>query len=525
MPEQAPSRLLVIAAGLLTQLIGAGCLVLSLASLPAAHDLHHGTHAAIGAAIAAVAALIVGALAYGSRPVALGLAALIDVGFGIVLPRGDSGLGQVFQMLRSGNGKGADTLITIAAVVMFASGAVCLIAIPSALAVKRWRARPRNTTERAVRTRKGFEPLRASSPTEMVTNPPRKPKGAIWPYIVVGLGVTLVAVGIGAIAASSGGGGGGASGKTAESGNSGSGSAAKRGSGTGTGTGSGSDSGSGSGTGTGTGTGTAPATPAGPDEVIAAFHAALVHVDAGELAGVLAPKLFMFGAEANELGEGREAAIAILRHDLGDPPDGGFGVDAHKLAIGRDGQIAWVAQELGVNADKRPAKKFVSTAVLAEQNGTWSIVAICLAVAVPNEVAYKTARDGTLPAPDEIPNSHDASPHAEAMRRGFASKAAFVDARSTRSDAFNFGSAPGERIVGGDAIRKTFAHLKAKLRLHDAVKVGAIGDRAGWGVANVDFTDADRDGTLVTQTFRVLAAWVKEDAGWRIVQTQWSNAR
>jgi ketosteroid isomerase-like protein len=522
MPEQAPSRLLVIAAGLLTQLIGAGCLVLSLASLPAAHDLHHGTHAAIGAAIAAVAALIVGALAYGSRPVALGLAALIDVGFGIVLPRSDSGLGQVFQMLRSGNGKGADTLITIAAVVMFASGAVCLIAIPSALAVKRWRARPRNTTERTVRTRKGFEPLRASSPTEMVTNGPRKPKGAIWPYIVVGIGVTLVAVGIGAIAASGGGGGGSASGKTAESG---SGSAAKRGSGSGTGTGMGTSASAGSGSDSGSGSGSGMAAPGGPDEVIAAFHAALVHIEAGELAGVLAPKLFMFGAEANELGEGREAAIAILRHDLGDPPDGGFGVDAHKLAIGRDGQIAWVAQELGVSADKRPAKKFVSTAVLAEQNGTWSIVAICLAVAVPNEVAYKTARDGTLPAPDAIPNSHDASPLAEAMRRAFASKPAFVDARSARSDAFNFGSAPGERIVGGDAIRKTFAHLKAKLRLHDAVKVGAIGDRAGWGVANVDFTDADRDGTLVTQTFRVLAAWVKEDAGWRIVQTQWSNAR
>ena len=49
--------------------------------------------------------------------------------------------------------------------------------------------------------------------------------------------------------------------------------------------------------------------------------------------------------------------------------------------------------------------------------------------------------------------------------------------------------------------------------------------RGGWGAANVDFTDADSDGTEVTQTFRVLAAWVKEDAGWRIVQTQWSNAR
>ena len=52
-----------------------------------------------------------------------------------------------------------------------------------------------------------------------------------------------------------------------------------------------------------------------------------------------------------------------------------------------------------------------------------------------------------------------------------------------------------------------------------------VGERGGWGVANVDFSDTDRDGAEVTQTFRVLAAWVKEDAGWRIVQTQWSNPR
>jgi len=83
----------------------------------------------------------------------------------------------------------------------------------------------------------------------------------------------------------------------------------------------------------------------------------------------------------------------------------------------------------------------------------------------------------------------------------------------------------GERIAGGDAIRRTFSRIKATIRLHDAVKVGMVGDRGGWGAANVDFTDEDADGIEVTQTFRVLAAWLKEDAGWRIVQTQWSNPR
>src|SRR5439155_9432375 len=111
---------------------------------------------------------------------------------------------------------------------------------------------------------------------------------------------------------------------------------------------------------------------------------------------------------------------------------------------------------------------------------------------------------------------YDESPLAAATRTAFASKPSFVDARSTRADAFNFGSAPGERIAGGEAIKKTFARLRATIRLHDAVAAGAVGERAGWGAANVEFTDADRDGTPVTQTFRVLAIWVKEDGGWRI---------
>jgi ketosteroid isomerase-like protein len=111
------------------------------------------------------------------------------------------------------------------------------------------------------------------------------------------------------------------------------------------------------------------------------------------------------------------------------------------------------------------------------------------------------------------------------MRTGFASRPSFVDARSTRAEAINFGSASGERLQGGEMIKKVFGRLDATIHLRDAIKVGAVGDRGGWGVANVDFTDKDKDGTEVTQTFRVLAAWVKEEAGWRIVQTQWSNPR
>lgn len=143
---------------------------------------------------------------------------------------------------------------------------------------------------------------------------------------------------------------------------------------------------------------------------------------------------------------------------------------------------------------------------------------------MPNATAYRRAREDDLSPPDAIPDTNDASPLAAAMRTAFASKPSFVAARSARPDAFNFGSA-GESLTNGETIRRIFTRIVSTISLHGAVKVGTVGARGGWGVANVNFTDAAKDGTEVTQTFRVLAGWIHEDAGWRIVVTQWSNAR
>jgi ketosteroid isomerase-like protein len=208
--------------------------------------------------------------------------------------------------------------------------------------------------------------------------------------------------------------------------------------------------------------------------------------------------------------------VAQLRDDIGD----GGPVSVKFSHIGQDGDVAWIAEDLRVGD-----RAFLMTAVLGRREDIWTIEALHWAIGMPNATAYKLAREGGMQAPDAIPSSQDSSPLAIAMRTAFASRPSFVDARSTRADAFNFGSAPGERIKGGDAIKKLFGRIAATMHLHDAVKVGLVGDRGGWGVANVDFTDADRDGTNVTQTFRVLAAWIKEDAGWRIVLTQFSNPR
>jgi hypothetical protein len=509
----------LIIAGVLTQLIGTLCLVLALASLPVVHDLHRGMQSLIASVVAAVAAIACGTLAWRGRLVPLALAAGVDVGFGIVLPRSGSALGSVFRILPAEDAHLATTLATVAAIAAFATAIVCLLAIPAAVKLRRWARdeieRSNTDVARPAQTLPGIGQMKLM-PTQIVNiGIPRRDRI----LVIAGVAVTVVALGVVVITAASTGGGKSAVAAAGSAANS-RGSAAS---------GSGSSS-----------AGAKPpavvALPAPgavadaappavaaaptPDDFMAAFHAALAHPKSDELGALLDAKVFAFGVESHSLAEGHDAVLAQLRADLGDPPAAGFEVTSRFHQIGHDGDLAWIAEELKVGP-----KTFVITAIAGLHGTSWTIAALHWAVAMPNETAYRLARDNTLAVPDAIPDAHDESPLAAAMRTAFASKPSFVEARSTRADAFNFGSAPGERILGGDSIRKTFGRLRAVVHLHDAVKVGTVGERGGWGAANVDFTDADRDGTQVTQTFRVLAAWVKEDAGWRIVSTQWSNAR
>src|SRR2546430_17150773 len=99
MASRPPSRALLILAGLVTQLCGALCLGLALAALPVVHDLHGGMRGLVASAVAAVAAMVCGTLAYRGRLIPLGLALGLDLGFGIALPRGGSALGALLRIL------------------------------------------------------------------------------------------------------------------------------------------------------------------------------------------------------------------------------------------------------------------------------------------------------------------------------------------------------------------------------------------------------------------------------------------
>ncbi|MFT3697637.1 MAG: nuclear transport factor 2 family protein [Kofleriaceae bacterium] len=520
-----PSRWLLIVAGLLTQVVGSACLILNVASLPFAHDLHARTHSIIASIIAALATIVCGTLVWRGRLIPIALAAGLDVGFGIGLPRGSAAIGTLMKVLSADDIAKANGIITAAAITMFVAAILCVLAIPSALRLRQWARDELKREELAARGAESEKAkqrlstghivpaaastLRGVGPKLMPTQVIRIDGGQNkWrPLIIVGVAVSMIAIGIVVITAAMG------SSKEKDPvlqipNNTGSAVVAK------------------------TPVDAAvivavpvdAATPTDPpvEEVIARLHLALEHAKADELGLLFDSKSFGFGVEANEIAEGRDAIVAMLRHDLGDPPAKGFEVVSRFSQHGHEGDTGWIGEELKVGS-----KVFITTAVVALADGAWTIEAIHWAQAMPNDEAYRRARDGSLAVPDAIPNSHDESKLAEAMRQGFASKPSFVTARSNRDDGMNFGSAPGERIVGGDNVKKIFSRIKASIHLHgDAIKVGPAGAKGGWGAANVEFTDNDKDGIAVTQTFRVLVAWLQDETGnWRMVQSQFSNPR
>ena len=501
-----PSRAMMVVAGLVTQIGGLVCLVLAFAALPIAHDLHASLRSIISAAIGGVIAAGCGTLIYRGNLVALAIAAGMDIGFGIALARGGSLTASLVHMMPASDVGRAEGVIIGVSIGMFVAAILCVLAVPTAL---RWRRALTGATPELPRTGETLQGLGPAS--REVTRPMQRIRRH--PAVVVIVAIVLIVGGVIVIMQATGGvdqepRAGRAAGKreAATSGDGG-------------GVASGADHVAAGTTAPASALDAAVAIDAGDTlppiaDFVTSYHAAITHRDAKALAAVFGDHAFAIGSDAHAVAEGRAPVLALVRHEL----EGGGSIDPRATVVGHDGEVAWLAEELRVGGHP-----LVVTWVSGIVDHAWSIAAIQIAVPLANDVAYRQARDGTLAVPDALPDHHDDSPLAAAMRTAFASKPSFVAARSTRADAINLGSAPGERVVGGETIRKLFDRLRATMRLAGGVTVGAFGDHGGWGAANVEFTDTDREGNQVTQTFRVLAAFVREDAGWRIVQTQFSN--
>jgi hypothetical protein len=260
---------------------------------------------------------------------------------------------------------------------------------------------------------------------------------------------------------------------------------------------------------------------------------AIANGDPKALVATLSNAAVGFGIDADEIAEGRDAIAAQVERDLGELPANGFTVESKFSAVGEELNHAWIAMELEVSAPGQSTRRIAITELAVAIDGKWSVVAWHWSIPVADAQAEKQAILGTLPAPKPVPNLATAPKEIEsAVRAAFASRSAFAAARSERPDGFNFGSAPGERIVGGSAIKKLFGRIKAEIRVHDGMRI-VSGDAwdpmqktapyIAYVAANVDFTTKTRAATDLTQTFRVLAVVLKEGSEWKIVQTQWSH--
>ena len=260
------------------------------------------------------------------------------------------------------------------------------------------------------------------------------------------------------------------------------------------------------------------------DDHIAAQHAAISAGTIDALADTFWPKAVGFGADSDGIAEGRDAILAKLGAELGE----GGRVYTRSLSIGTEGNHAWVAEELDVGS-----KRYAVTQLAAFVGGKWQTIALHWAIQIPDSKAERMEILHTLRKPKPITNVVEGPKELEpAIRAAHASRAGNNEARSARATGFNFGSAPGERVVGGARIKSAFGKSRSEIALRDGIRAVAA---SAWDPAqkaaptiafaalNADFLTKSKAATDLTHTFRVLVILVKEGADWKIVSSQWSH--
>ncbi|MGN6110086.1 MAG: nuclear transport factor 2 family protein [Kofleriaceae bacterium] len=528
-----PGRGLLRAAGILTQLCCASCLLFgTIAFVLVTQNRTGGAGLVIAWAVVALVGLVLGGRVTRGGLISLVGAAAIDAAFGVaLLALPYDALRALLQVLPASDVDAIASLSTGAGIAMLVVGALCGAAIPQATRYTRWLHEAMEPSPPTV-TSPGFPPPPIAATRTSVWHapaaPPRERRSRRRIYLAlaglalgVGAGVgVLVSAGTSSPRAATGGGSGGSPGAR----------------------GAGPDPG-----------GAASAALAMPPDaaevavepppppppppirtLLDAQRAALSAGDFAALAATLAPNAFSIGVSADAIAEGRDAIAAAMRRDLGELPPDQVIVESKLEEIGQRGNHAWIAQELEIDVLGRGARRYAVTQLAAALDGTWQVIAWHWAIPIPNDTAERLAALDGLAAPAPLAGVVDGPPElVAAVRAAFASRRAFAEARSDDPRGFNFGSAPGERIVGGARVRKVFERLSAAIRARDGMRIvgGGAWDPAqraapeiAYVAANVDFTAKSRAATELTQTFRVLGVLVHEAGGWRIVQTQWSHA-
>jgi hypothetical protein len=370
-----PGRALLRLAGALTQVSCGVCLLIGTIAIVLVQQTKVGGLAPVALwLIAAMAGLIFGGLIYRGGLVSMLVAAVIDVGFGVILLALEHDtLRRLLRILPASDVATIGDGLDIAGVVMIAAGAVCLIALPQGMRYAQW-FRGAAATRNAMSTARGFPPPPVPARTSAYIIPAEdRPESRRRLYMVLGGLAIGVGAGVGALVSS-----------TRPEPSSGpaapvaapgatlaappaspsapaaradqpvapvapsiASSVAPAVAAGGTATGSARDDGAAISTDppradpAATGDARTVKPRESVDHMLAAQRAAIANADANALSALLSTKAFAFGVDADEVAEGRDAIAAQLARDLGELPPGGFTVESRALVIGQERGRAW----------------------------------------------------------------------------------------------------------------------------------------------------------------------------------------
>jgi hypothetical protein len=198
----------------------------------------------------------------------------------------------------------------------------------------------------------------------------------------------------------------------------------------------------------------------------------------------------------------------------------------HVLANAADGKSAWIAIDLGGpmmcgmgNCDKQwkaaRAKAFKHATMLFD--GARPMLVHFVDTVADAEVAKHLDAK-----PPEVPAgiAKDAEPVVAQLRGVLADPKAFAATVSDRADVVLYGSDPGERAVGGAAVRATWLKWGLALTARGGISAGVTASKTvAWVVLGVDArAKTDKRATPYTMS----AIYEKQGSAWKLVQAHFS---
>jgi SnoaL-like protein len=261
----------------------------------------------------------------------------------------------------------------------------------------------------------------------------------------------------------------------------------------------------------------APSKPTSPQLLLSAEYSALSRADETALGQLVGNAAFAFGVDASQVAYGGPAVAATIMKIVGPAPQGHAVSASGRTHIGVADDVAWIATEVSVDG-----QKFMTSQLAVRKNDVWHVAAWHWSKLLDNVTAARLSKKGQLPAGAPVRDQADDAKLRAVFTRAFTSRADQLEFLASRNDIVDVGSAPREFNIGSVAVRRFIEGAQPKLAIKDGITVGLVTPKAGWGAANVDFTIKYGNQTY-TQTFRVLAGFVDDGSGWKIVMIHWSN--